>query len=178
MGMRAAYDALSQPARDEAAELPVQQSWSLQPQHVPQPSPGQPRIVPASWQPRHRQHQRPQPSPCPETRLFKEFISSSAEANIFSFSSSWMETRTNLSLVRSSSVSSCLALVISSSTSSSALLARSLAALQASSHLSTLSQALSFSTFMACIFFLMASISLLESLEDERSRLAGGRLPM
>ena len=36
-----------------------------------------------------------------------------------------------------------------------------LAALHCSSHTSTLSQALSFSTFIACIFFLIASILLL-----------------
>ena len=45
-----------------------------------------------------------------------------------------------------------------------------LAALHCSSQTSTLSQALSFSTFIACIFFLIASISLL--LEEElRNRL-------
>merc|ERR1712130_923714 len=58
----------------------------------------------------------------------------------------------------SSSVSSWRALVMSSSTSSSALEALSLAALHCSSQTSTLSHALSFSTFIACIFFLMASM--------------------
>ena len=58
------------------------------------------------------------------TDLFKAFISSSLAASCFSFSSSWRVAMPSFSVVRSNSVSSCLALVISSSTSSSALLAR------------------------------------------------------
>merc|ERR1719260_144528 len=103
-----------------------------------------------------------------DTRLLRAFISSSVAARAFSFSSSCRETIPNLSTVRSSSVSSCLALFINSSTSSSPFWARILAALQASSQTSTLSQALSFSTFMACIFFLIASILVQE--EDVQSR--------
>ena len=55
------------------------------------------------------------------TDLFKAFISSSLAASCFSFSSSWRVAMPSFSVVRSSSVSSCLAFVISSSTSSSAL---------------------------------------------------------
>merc|ERR1711942_582257 len=97
-------------------------------------------------------------SSSPETLLLRAFISASAARSDFSFSSSCRLTMPSFSVVRSSSVSNCLALVASSETSSSAFSALSLATLLASSQTSHLSQALSFSTFMACIFFLIASI--------------------
>merc|ERR550525_1389315 len=95
----------------------------------------------------------------PDTLLLRAFISASAAIRDFSFSSNWRETMASFSVQRSSSVSSCLDLATSSATSSSALAALSLATVLASSAWSVRSQALSFSTFIACIFFLMASMT-------------------
>merc|ERR1719222_1475303 len=97
-------------------------------------------------------------SSSPETLLVSAFISSSVAASCFSFSSNCRVAMDRRSEVTSSSVSSCLDLITSSSTSSSPFWARILAAFIFSSLTSAWSQALSFSTFIACIFFLIASI--------------------